>query len=156
VLSIDGLTERKNAENYTKTLNIPISQAYFVKTPEQWKETFLKLQKEVDMIIIVNYVDLEGWDKQAIIDFGEQNIRIPIGASLPWVMPFAVLGVTRLPEEQGTWAAQTALQILNGTKPADIPITQNKDGRIHINLRLGNKLNILFSKALLKTAEIIR
>jgi hypothetical protein len=155
-LTLDGLTERKIIQNYTNILKIPVSQSYFVKTLDEWKESFLKLQTEVDMIIVLNYVGIDGWNTQVATDFVEQNVRVPVGASFPWLMPFALLGITNIPEEQGTWSAQTALKILDGTKPTDIPITQNKEGKLFINMKIANKLGVMFSKALLKTAEIIR
>lgn len=154
-LTMDGLTERKVVQNYIDILKIPVAQSYFVKTFDEWKDSFLKLQTEVDMIIVLNYVGITGWDTQAASRFVEENIRIPVGASFPWLMPFALLGITNIPEEQGLWSAQTALKILDGTKPVDIPIVQNTDGKLFINMRIADKLGVKFSTALLKTAEII-
>jgi len=62
--------------------------------------------------------------------------------------------VGKVPEEQGEWAAQAALKILGGTSPADIPIEQNKKGRLILNLDLAEKLNITFPPSVLKNAEI--
>lgn len=155
-LTMEGLTERKVVQNYTSVLKIPITKSYFAKTFAEWKDSFLKLQTEVDMLIILNYVGITDWDTQAASRFVEENIRIPVGASFPWLMPFALLGITNIPEEQGTWAAQTALKILDGMKPAEIPITQNAGGKLIINMRIADKLGARFSMALLKTAEIIR
>lgn len=154
-LTMEGLTERKVVHNYIDILKIPVTQSYFAKTFDEWKANFLKLQTEVDMLIVLNYVGIAGWDTEAARHFVEQNIRIPVGASFPWLMPFALLGITNIPEEQGLWSAQTALKILDGTKPADIAITKNKDGKLFINMRIADKLGIQFNKALLKTAEIV-
>lgn len=155
-LAFDGLVERKVVQDYTDILKVSINQSYFAKTFDEWKKSFLKLQTEVDMMMMFNYRGISDWDTQVATDFVEQNVRIPISTGLSWMMPVAMLALVRLPEEQGTWAAQTALKILDGTKPTDIPITQNKDAKLFINMRIADKLGITFSKAFLKTAEIIR
>ncbi|EIJ41583.1 ABC-type uncharacterized transport system, periplasmic component [Beggiatoa alba B18LD] len=155
-LTIEGLTERKIVQKYMDILNIPITQSYFAKTFDEWKDSFLKLQSEVDMLIVLNYVGIADWDTQAAIKFVEENTRIPAGASFPWLVPLTLLGITNIPEEQGLWSAQTALKILDGTKPADIPIAQNKDGKLFINMRVADKLGVQFNRSLLKMAEIIR
>ncbi|EIJ43058.1 ABC-type uncharacterized transport system, periplasmic component [Beggiatoa alba B18LD] len=153
ILTVDGMSERKLVQNYIDVLKLPISHAYFVKTFEEWKTAFL--MTDADMLLLINYVGLEGWDTQTAIQFVEQNAHIPIGANFSWLKPFALLGITKLAEEQGTWSAQAALKIMDGVQPNDIPIAKNKDGRLFINLRIANKLGVVFNKALLQTAEII-
>lgn len=154
-LTMEGVSGRKIVQNYTDILKIPVVQSYFAKNSDEWKEDFLKLQTEVDMLIVLNYMITADWDMQAATDFVAQNTRIPTGATFPWVMPFALLGITSIPEEQGLWSAQTALKILDGTKPADIAVTENKEWKLFINMRIADKLGVKFSTALLKTAEII-
>ena len=51
-------------------------------------------------------------------------------------MPFAMIGVTKVPEEQGEWAAKSALRILGGMAPSDIPIVPNNQRDIWINHEL--------------------
>lgn len=55
-----------------------------------------------------------------------------------------------------TLNSSTALRILGGEAIEQIPFVTNKEGRLVINLRLGNKLKITFKSALLRIAEIIR
>jgi len=156
LLGIDSLTEHKNVEEYAKLLGTTIENAYFAKNVTEWKAQFLRLQQEVDMLILQNPQGIDGWNDAEIVKFVEENTRIPTGTTQEERTIFALLGIVKVPEEQGIWSAQTALKILDGTPPADIPITQNKEGKIIVNLRIGNKLGIIFDSRLLKTAEIIR
>jgi ABC-type uncharacterized transport system substrate-binding protein len=87
--------------------------------------------------------------------FVEENTLIPSGTSSSFTTQFALVGVIRLPEEQGRWTAETALKILRGQPVSSIPFVTNKQGKLVINMRLGNKLKITFKPALLRTAEII-
>lgn len=69
------------------------------------------------------------------------------GAELPrvfhlndFMMPYCVLGVTKVAREQGEWAAQTALAILNGRSPAAIPLATNVQTRIFTNDALARRI----------------
>jgi ABC-type uncharacterized transport system substrate-binding protein len=65
-----------------------------------------------------------------------------------------VFGLAKVIGEQGKWAASTALEIIDGRDPSDIPLTRNKEGQILVNLNLAEKLDIVFSPEILKNAEI--
>lgn len=66
------------------------------------------------------------------------NSRIPTGCDLDFVAPYAFLAYTRVAQEQGRYAAQTALKILDGTPVNSIPITKNVEGDLIINMELAN------------------
>lgn len=57
-------------------------------------------------------------------------------------MPLALVGVAKDFDEMGTWAAQTALRILDGERPDQIPVTANKKGRLYFNQRIARRLGI--------------
>ncbi|MCP4110963.1 MAG: hypothetical protein GY749_36480 [Desulfobacteraceae bacterium] len=67
-----------------------------------------------------------------------------------------MLGYIQIPNEQGEWAVRTALRILDGTKSRDIPIAQNKQGKLMLNIKLVKKLGILIDRAVYKRAEIVK
>ncbi|MBC8415438.1 MAG: ABC transporter substrate-binding protein, partial [Candidatus Cloacimonetes bacterium] len=46
-------------------------------------------------------------------------------------------------------------KILDGTLPSDIPLQENKRGKLILNLKIAEKLDIVFLPSLLKNAEII-
>ena len=64
-------------------------------------------------------------------------------------MPYTMFGMTKVPEEQGEWAAKVAIEILHGTKPSDIPIIPNRNFDIIVN-------NSLLDSAQIKLPEFIK
>lgn len=154
-LAVEGLTERKLAENYGRHLGKPLDRSYFATSFNEWKEAFLKAQQEVDILLLLNPKGIKDFDMQQAQNFVEGNIKIPTGTSIPWMTQMSLLGITLRPEEQGAWVAQTTLKILNGQSPSNIPITRNREGRLFVNLRIAEKLGVTFKPALLKIGEVI-
>jgi len=155
-MAFDGMAERKYEIYYKKLFNISFTQTAYVKTFADWKKSFLELQEQVDILIINNFRGIPDWENETAAQFVEENTRIPTGTTFPWVASLALLGISYMPEEHGIWSAETALRIIDGVKPSEIAITENKQGKLFINLRIGNKLKIFFKSALLEKAEIIR
>lgn len=149
-------TDRKNAEYYTKLYNINFTRKYHVTTFEEWKRDFLKLQEEVDIVILENNAGITDWDNNEAQAFVLENTKIPAGATMDWMPPYSLIGMTKIAEEQGEWSATTALRILGGTRPSDIPIVTNKKGRLYLNLKIAEKLGIIINPQILKNAEIIQ
>ncbi|MCG2736693.1 MAG: ABC transporter substrate-binding protein [Candidatus Methanoperedenaceae archaeon] len=155
-LSADTETERKNALYYNKLFNINFTKIYFVKTQEEWKEAFLKLQDEVDIFIFENNAGINNWNDSDAEAFALNNTKIPVGTTNSWTMQSSFIGMTKVAEEQGEWSALTALRILNGTRPSDIPIVTNDKGMLYVNLKIAQKLGAIVKPELLKNARIIR
>jgi ABC-type uncharacterized transport system substrate-binding protein len=155
-LSADTETERKNALYYHKLFNINFTKIYFVKTQEEWKEAFLKLQDEVDILIFENNAGIYDWSDSDAEAFALNHTKIPVGTTNSWTIQSSFIGMTKIAEEQGEWSAQTALRILNGTRPSDIPIVTNEKGKLYINLKIAQKLGVIVKPELLKNAQIIR
>ncbi|EIJ41657.1 ABC-type uncharacterized transport system, periplasmic component [Beggiatoa alba B18LD] len=146
----------KNIEYAKKLFNINYDKVYIVSSVDEWKAYFRRLQDEVDMVIFGNFSNLEGINKDDILKFVLENQKIPTGTDLPWHSEHTLITFAKSPEEQGQWATQTALDILKGKNPSDIPIMHNAKGKLYINLKLGNQLRIAFAPALLKMATIIK
>jgi ABC-type uncharacterized transport system substrate-binding protein len=153
-LGYDTFTARKVTKAYEEILDIDMS-IHYVTNFEEWKSTFLLLQTEADMIIhSAILASMEDWDDEKAEEFVLENIKVPIGAVNNLVMNCSVLGLVKVLGEQGEWAVRTALEIINGKAPSDIPVTQNKQGEIIVNLDLAEKLDIAFSAEILKNAQI--
>ena len=155
-LGLDSLSTLKNIKWHKQSEGINYHKTYMVQTYEEWKQQYLHLQKEVDMLILGNHNGLKGWDSSDVVAFVRTNTRIPSGSLSPGRMRFSLLGYLRLPEEQGNWAATAALKILHGIKPSTIPLVRNRKGHVVINHHLSEKLSITFPAALFKRAEIFR
>jgi ABC-type uncharacterized transport system substrate-binding protein len=155
-IGADNESEHKTMENQRRVFGIEFAKTYFPADFAAWKKDFSRAQEEVDMLIIGSYIGIYGWDETAAKAFVEANIKIPVGTPNDWEMPYAVIGITKVAQEQGIWAAQTALKILDGANPAQIPIVSNEQGHLILNLRLADKLGLAFKPSLLKLAEIVR
>ncbi len=155
-LSADTETERKNLMYYEKLFGLTFEKSYFVKDMDSWKNAFLALQKESDLIIFENNAGISGWDDSVAEDFATANIKVPVGTTNSWTMKESVLGITKIPNEQGEWAGATALRILDGATPDSIPLVKNEKGTLIINLVLAEKLGIVFSPNILKNAVVAK
>ncbi|MDP3958138.1 MAG: ABC transporter substrate binding protein [bacterium] len=155
-LSADTETERKNLTYYGTLLNITFSRSYFAKTMAEWKAQFTKLQNEVDLIIFENNAGITDWNEADAEAYALANTKVPVGTTNPWIMPYALLGITKIPDEQGEWQAETALKILDGASPSSIPLVKNKRGQLMANLKLAGKLKVTFPSSILKNAEVVQ
>jgi hypothetical protein len=149
-------TDKKNAQYYNKLYNITFTKKYHVDTFEEWKMSFLSLQEEVDVLILENNAGITNWNDREAEAFVLENTKIPAGADQVWLTNDSLISLTKIPEEQGEWSASTALTILNGTRPSDIPIVTNKKGMLYVNLKIAEKLGVIIRPDLLKNAQIIR
>jgi ABC-type uncharacterized transport system substrate-binding protein len=154
-LALEGISSMKNIEWHRKSEDIHYDKVYLVDSFEAWKEKYLALQDEVDMIILGNQIGVRDWNKQEAIAFTRKHSRIPSGSLSPGRMGFTLVGYLRLPEEQGRWAAQATLKILDGAAPSSIPVARNQQARVVINHALSEKLGITLPPALFKRAEIV-
>ncbi len=70
-----------------------------------------------------------------------------------WMMPYTILGVTKIPEEHGQWAAKTALMILDGMSPTEIPIVANNQRDIWINNEILIAANVSLPDRLMRKGK---
>lgn len=151
-LAADTLTERKDGSFTKRDVREDFVERY-VKTFSDWKREFSRMQDEVDVLIIGNNAGIQGWDNNEAIRYAEQNTRIVTGCLLDWLAPMAFLGATRSAHEQGRYAANTAVKILGGTSPRDIPIRGNVEANIIINMRIAKKLDKKIPNSFMKIAS---
>lgn len=154
-IGADDMSNRKSLVYQKDILGIDYADGSLVSTFEEWKNEYSRLQKSVDMLIIINPVGIQGWNPEQVEEFLLENITIPSGAVGDTEIPYALLGNVKLAEEQGWWAGKTALQILHGATPSSIPVTRNMKGKLYINMPIANKLGIKFPVSFLKQATLI-
>jgi len=155
-LSANNETEQKNLTYYEKLFSIKFSKSYLVKNMAEWKTAFTKLQTESDVFIFENNAGISDWNDDEAEAYALENSKVPVGTTNPWTMKESLLGITKVPDEQGEWAAGAALQILSGVSPGTIPLVKNKQGALYVNFKIADVLGIKFSPSLLKNAEVIK
>jgi hypothetical protein len=141
-LSEDTETKRKELLHHERLFGIKYDKAYFVGSFEAWKNAFREAQSEVDMLLVLGVGAIADWDVGAAAKFAEEVSEIPTGTDFEWLMPVVLLGVTKSPEEQGRWAAQAAIRILDGVPPRQIPLTYNREGELMFNSRIARRLGV--------------
>lgn len=155
-LGPDVLTRRKDVENIEKKFGVKFAETAFVKDLAEWKDAFKRLQTSVDVLLLAQTGGVEGWDEEDAKAFVLEHTRIPTGADEESMAPFALVGLTKVGEEQGEWAARAALRILDGTPPASIPVPTNERGRLFINMKIAERMKTVFKTELLEQATILR
>jgi len=142
LLTEDSMTKRKEVQHHRKLFGIRYEKTYFVSSFDAWRDSFARAQDEVDMLILLGVAGVKGWNDDTARKFAEANTRIPSGTDFGWLMHISLLGVGKVPEEQGRWAAKAALKILDGVRPSDIPMAYNKEGQLFMNRTIAGKMGI--------------
>ncbi len=142
-IGANTLTEKKNYarfEHAAKRAGIAI-QHRLANTMEEWLQAYQQAQ-QADLIILGSNAGIDDWNHETVTQAISQNSHTLSVTNHSWMMPYTMFGMTKVPEEHGNWAGQIALEIINGTKPADIPIIPNR------------KFNLTINKTLLSIADI--
>lgn len=134
-IGADTLTEQKNYDRIKLGATRRGSHLGKRLVPDAagWKAAFIEANRTADYIVMGSNSGIEGWDDTAMADFVQKHGSVISVTNHRWMMPVTALGYTKLPFEHGWWSGQTALEILNGTAPLDIPIVTNRKWDIWIN-----------------------
>jgi len=126
-LSADVLTEHKDYKHYINVyepLGIKV-KGIFAKNMREWEAGFIEAQKG-DIIILGNNAGVNDWDNARAERRVNKSGKKLTMTTYKWMMPFTMLGVSKVAAEQGEWAAEVALEILAGTAVSEIPVTINR------------------------------
>jgi len=153
-LTVDSETERIELPFLKKAMGLNFTQEKLVKTMADWKDTFAKMQTETDMILLGNVAGIVDWNEADAEAFAKANAKVIVGGTYDFLMPFTMLGFTKVAEEQGQWAGKTALEILKGKPAGSIAIAANKQAKILINPALAAKAGVVFKPDLVRNAKV--
>ncbi|NJN28179.1 MAG: hypothetical protein HC819_20515 [Cyclobacteriaceae bacterium] len=157
VLSENSESELKNKvvmEELFKRLNLEVTYS-LVSDFDSWKSEFLKANENSDVIYAPTNGAVQNWDIAEAGSFVEEHIQIPVITCDDFMMPYAVFGLTKVAMEQGERAAHTALKILHGASPAEIPIAENRQSQAWVNLVLAEKIGFKLPEELKEHCKII-
>jgi ABC-type uncharacterized transport system substrate-binding protein len=133
-LGADTLTEKKNAvrfEKMAKKIGLILDRR-LVSSMAEWLSAYEAAQ-DYDFIIIGSNSGINDWKESEVVDRLKRSTHSLSLTTHNWMMPYSVLGFTKIPEEHGEWAAKAALAILDGVSPTDIPIVSNRKWEIWVN-----------------------
>ena len=154
-LTVDSETEHIEEPNYQRVIGTPFAAVTFAKTYAQWKAAFLEMQSKTDMILLGNNAGINDWNEADAKVVVLASSKVPSGCAYDFMMPYAMLGFTKIEEEQGGWAGNTALAILKGASPASIPITENKQSKILMNPKLAAAAGVVFRPEIVRAAQVV-
>lgn len=153
-VGIDTFTEKKNLQRFIDAagrLGLEIKYA-LVGTAKEWVEEY-KRGQAFDFVVVGNNAGAGDWiagDVQKALLHSTKRLSV---TNHGWMMPYTILGVTKVPEEQGEWAAKAAIAILNGTPPSDIPIATNTRRDLWVNQDLLDVSGVKLPRNLLARAK---
>lgn len=153
-LAEDGTSARINGGVY-KTQTRFHCVEYYVNSLHEWQESYRKAQKEVDILIIGNTSAIKDWDGNAAMRTILTETKILTGSVLEFLTPYTFIGCIKLPSEQGRWAAEAALKVLNGTPVSSIPLAEPVDGKLIVNFKIAEVLGIKVPKSYTDKADKI-
>ena len=136
-LGADTATEQKNRarlRKLTKAQGLSMASR-LVSTRDAWTEAYRQAQAD-DILIIGSRAGIDDWNDEAVVKAIEPLTQKLSVTSHGWMMPVSMLGMTKVPEEQGIWAGKAALKILAGVKPERIPMANNRKWDFWVNERL--------------------
>ncbi len=155
-LTVDSETERIEAPNYARTIGAPFAVQVFAKSYAEWKAAFERMQGETDMVLFGNTAGLADFDEKDAKALVARGTKVPTGCAYDFMMPYAMLGFTKIEDEQGAHAAAVALRILKGEPPASIPVVANKQSKIFMNLKLAGAAGVVFRPEIVRTAQVVQ
>lgn len=148
------LTEGKNLARFDSALEkkkIHLDSA-LVSTVNEWLSAYSKAQ-QYDFVIIGSNSGIDDWNREQVIDKIKTLSQKLSVTNHDWMMPYTMLGFTKVPEEQGEWAAHAALNILDGIEISQIAIVPNRKWDIWSNLSLLNASNITLPEGLITKSK---
>ena len=155
-LGAETLTEAKNLKRFQKAaseLGITLDHA-LVPTMKEWIQAY-RASQDYDFVIIGSKGGINDWsDRQVEQAVLASTKRLSV-TNHGWMMPFAIFGVTKVPQEHGEWAAKSALRIIDGMRPSDIPIMSNSRRDLWINEAILATTDLKISRKLLRRAKRI-
>ena len=153
-LGADTLTERKNLDRFVKsaTRNGIVLHHTLAPTMQDWIAAYKKAQ-DYDFIIMGSNSGINDWQDDQARDTVLTSSRKISLTNHVWMMPYTLLGLTKVPEEQGEWAAKAALHILDGAKPSDIAIISNRKWDIWLNEAVSKSAGVNIPKKIRRKAK---
>jgi len=155
-IGANTMTEKKNLARFEKALSkqdIHLDSA-LAGTMAEWLKAYSRAQ-QYDFIIVGSKSGIQDWDKEHVANTIKAQSKILSVTNHDWMMPYTMLGFTKVPEEQGEWAAQAALSILAGVEISKIAIVPNRKWDIWTNSPLLETSKITLPEGLiLKSKQI--
>jgi len=118
-----------------------ISDGILVESFLEWKHGF-DIAQRYDLIVMGDSLGITEFDQEEASAWVSAKSKTLSLTNHEWMMPYTAIGFTKVAEEQGEWAAASAIAILNGLRTIDIPLVTNRRWDTWTNDALLAKLGI--------------
>ena len=154
-LGPDVTSARKAIDNMIKVFGGEFNfvESIYVSHMSEFEEKYKAAQDGADIVIFEANAGIKDWDDAKAEEIILANTTVPTGGMHGFMTPFVMMSFAKVPEEQGLFAADAAIKILNGTKVSDIPIARNKEGALMINAKIATALGVELPAELVSMAE---
>jgi len=156
-IGANTLTEGKNLSRFkqaTSKLNLSLDSV-LANSVEEWLQAYNQAQ-QYDFIIMGSNSGIQGWEESYIVKKIKTSSSKLSVTNHGWMMPYTMLGFTKVPEEHGEWAAQAALSILDGVDISQISIVPNRKWDVWTNPALLRSGNITLPEGLLLKSKQVK
>ena len=154
-IGANTLSEVKNYERMSQVareFDVALERV-LVASIDEWRSAFVDAQKSGDLVIVGSSAGIDGWsDAEAGAFALEHSVKLSF-TSHDWMMPVTAIGFTKVPDEHGEVAGRTAIAILEGTRPIDIPIRVNRRADLWINDALIDRIEVDVPERLTRGAK---
>lgn len=153
-LGADTLTEKKNLRRFQQAADdLGMKLHYFLASSmADWEKALADAQNH-SFIVMGSNSGINDWDKDRAMAIAARYSNKLSTTNHGWMMPYTMLGMTKVPEEHGEWSAAAALAIIDGTKPTDIPIMSNRKWDIWVNPDLLKSAGLRLPRSLRSKAK---
>ncbi|MCU7885222.1 MAG: ABC transporter substrate-binding protein [Candidatus Thiodiazotropha sp. (ex Lucinoma annulata)] len=153
-IGANTLTEKKNLTRFERAASKSgiTLESRLLTTTKDWLTAYAEAQ-DFDFIVIGSNSGINDWKAVSVLEAVQTTTKKLTLTNHGWMMPYTLLGLTKIPEEQGEWAALAARAILDGTKPTDIPIVSNRKWEMWINHSILVQSGIVIPESLIRKAK---
>lgn len=152
----DILSETKNLKRFqtaAKKMGFKLDHA-LVGSTEDWIKAYARAQ-EYDVVIVGSRNGIKKWNHDKAVEAVMKSTRRLSVTNHGWMMPYTILGMTKVSREQGEWAGKTAVRILRGQKIAKIPVVPNRQRDIWINSNILSVSGITLPQGVMRKGKKI-
>ncbi len=155
ILSKHSESEQKNTGFITAILQEEGRKANYklVKNFEAWEDALQQGNEEYDLIYLPANGAIQGWDDRQAMHLIKKTVKVPVLTYYDFMMPYCLFGVSKIQEEQGIWAARTAMSALQGGGIPEITLTRNTQINVYLNSKMTDILGFRPNEELLSQSK---
>ncbi len=148
-------TERKNAERMRKVVEGRglVFERRLASSLESWVEAYTKAQ-DYDFVIMGSNAGINDWNADDAVSAIVPLTRRLSVTNHGWMMSVSMLGMTKVPEEQGEWAGRVASRILDGASPDTFPVIANRKWDLFLNPALIDAAGVQLPERLARKGKV--